>query len=167
MRGVCLRSDRSFERLFQPLLPQFQRFAWLLDFQTGPFDSAWLGADEANASRLDRLRVDVPACRNTSASAWRPGLLPTLAARLRFDEWSTMTGFEAAPVEIEPIATEFVDVRPLGRAYFTLVEQHAAISITYVDDRWWEIYPARRDWLETLLDLPGAERVDSGKWRRT
>src|SRR5207249_977964 len=126
-------------------------------------DSAWLHADEANARRLERLRVDVPACRNTSASLWRPGLLPAHAAMLRFDEWSYMTGFQAEPDEIAAIAGEFVKARPLDRAYFALVERHAGISITYVDDRWWEVYPTRHDWLETLREIPGAERIDSSK----
>src|SRR4051794_7506359 len=93
MHGVCLRSDRPFERLFKPLLPHLQWYYWLLDFQTGPFDSAWLHSGDANARRVEALRVDVPACRSTSASVWRPGLLPALASHLRFDEWSYMTGF--------------------------------------------------------------------------
>ena len=43
--------------------------------------------------------------------------------------------------------------QPLDREYFALVERLAAIYIIHVDDRWWEVYPARRDWLEALLEI--------------
>jgi len=100
MRGLTFTSPQSFAMVFASLMPDFARWCWLIDVQSGPFALSSLGSVEAR--RLEKSLVeyalDAPALAETSASLWRAGVFPTFAEHLIGDEWSYLIGLDEATI---------------------------------------------------------------------
>ncbi len=171
MKGLEVRSSLDFVPLFKPITPYFAALYWYFDTQTSPFSLSWQLDNEENERRVDDLRVDVPHIRTRSGRVWRPGILPTMAPHLFFDEWSYLVGFEAGNASIEHMI-EALDrtARPLDREYFQVVHEYARIALVHVAGDWWEVYPADVEWIYTLEDhwsrrQIAFKRVDSSHWK--
>ena len=89
MRGLAVNSDRSFARTFASLMPDFARWCWLIDAQSGPF--ALTSLPGVQSRRLEQslagYDLDAPALAETSASLWRAGVFPA-----SLSTWSRTNG---------------------------------------------------------------------------
>src|SRR5689334_21769313 len=86
--GLVLAGDHPLDSVLRPLAPYLTRCHWIIDDQSGPFDSSWMYESPENEELLDRESLDVLECENTSTTCWRPRTLPRLAAHLVVDEWT-------------------------------------------------------------------------------
>src|SRR5690242_3832064 len=100
--GLVLQGDHRLEAVCRPLSADLTRCYWVIDDQAGPFDSRWIHGSPENEAWLGRQLLDVPACRDSSTTCWRPRTLPKLAGQLVVDEW---TYFFALDVQEEEART--------------------------------------------------------------
>ena len=106
MRGLAVNSDQSFAGTFASLMPDFARWCWLIDAQSGPFALTSLGSVESRRleQSLAGYELDAPALAETSASLWRAGVFPTFAEYLVEDEWSYLIALDDRVVSVVPVA---------------------------------------------------------------
>lgn len=105
--GLVLEGYHRLEVICRPLSAYLTRCYWVIDDQTGPFDSPWIYESPENEALHDRQLLDVPECENTSTTCWRPKTLPNLATHLVVDEWTYFFAIDAPEEEdrIRPVAS--------------------------------------------------------------
>jgi hypothetical protein len=70
--GLVLEGYHPLDSVLRPLTPYPVPCHWVIDDQAGPFDSRWIYGSPENEALLGRQSLDVPGCRNTSTTRWRP-----------------------------------------------------------------------------------------------
>jgi hypothetical protein len=148
--GLVLDGYRGLAEVCAPLAAELSRCFWVVDIQSGPFDSAWLYESEANEALVESLWWEVPALANTSTSGLRPGSIPRLADRLIVDEWSYYFAIDAP--EPKGLARATALARHIGdfsEPFLRDLDGLADLFICHIDG-WWEFYCGRPDWSRRL-----------------
>ena len=160
--GIILAGEQKLSAVMHPLAAELAPCYWLLDVQSGPFDSRWLDASPENQAMVERKWVNVPAC-DGSASCWRPHTFPQLADHVVIDEW---TYFFAMNCREEDLArrAEWI-VRRIGKMdaeFFGGLGGVADLFLFHADG-WWEFYAPQAAWRVKLAAAfpTGVER----SWR--
>ena len=162
--GLTLQGYLPLDVVCHPLAAELARCYWVIDEQAGPFDSLWIYQAPEPEELLDRQFLEVPECRGTSTTCWRPGTLPRLAAHLIVDEWTYLFAIDAPEEGVRDRAGRIArHIGDLSAEFFAGLDGLADLFLLHVDG-WWELYPTRPEWYRRLQgDLPGAiER--SAKW---
>lgn len=140
-KGLVLSKDESFSEVIRPLRAELAPCFWLVSHQSGgPFDSLFVSQNEA---LFEKQRFDVPACRHTDCSCWRPATFPRLAERVILDEYTHFFALQCGELEMRQWAEAYA--RQLTHEFGRL-EQRADLYLVY-GDGWWEIYTPHADWL--------------------
>lgn len=149
--GLVLEGDRSLAEVCEPLANESSLCFWVVDIQSGPFDSLWLYESAANEALVASLWWEVPALANTSASGLRPGSIPRLADRLIVDEWSYYFAIDAPEPQACARATALArHMGDFSEPFLRNLDSLADLYICYIDG-WWEFYCGRPDWSRRLL----------------
>ena len=160
MKKLVILTGPSLTEVFQPVLTEFESLYWLVDFQSGPFDSRWVTESPDNERRSEAICVDFPLLENSSTQLWNPGALPELSSLVQVDEWSYLIGIRADEASIRPTAAALfpiIDCR--GHFSLELIHQRAEIFMVYVDE-YWEVYSKHTEWLERLQHQWAGEFVE-------
>jgi hypothetical protein len=154
--GLVLKGYDRLEVVLRPLAPYPTRCHWVIDDQTGPFDSLWIYGTPENEALLGRQFLDVPECRNTSTTCWRPRTLPKLASHLIVDEWTYFFAIDAP--EEEACRRAGLIVRHIGDLSGEFLDGLDSLADLFMfhADGWWEFYPTNLNWYHRLRSrLPG------------
>jgi hypothetical protein len=154
--GLVLTGDDRLEVICRPLSTSLTRCSWVIDDQTGPFDSRWIYESPENQALLARQFLDVPECRNSSTTCWRPRTLPKLAGHLIVDEWTYFFAIDAPEEEARQRAGRIARrIGDLSREFFADLDGLADLFLFHADG-WWEFYTARPHWHDRLRNsFPG------------
>jgi len=148
--GLVLPGNMSFRDVIQPLAADIADCFWLIDDQTGPFDPQWVCASPENEAIVEERCVDVPVCRNSSSTCWRPRTFPQLAEHVIVDEQTYFFAMRCREHQV-PRRADWL-VRHIGRltaGFFEQVSEVADIFVCNPAD-WWEIYTHHVEWREKL-----------------
>ena len=160
MKKLVILAGPSLTEVFQPVFNEFEPLYWLVDFQSGPFDSLWITEHPDNERRFEAICVDFPLLENSSTQLWNPGTLPELSSLVQVDEWSYLIGIHADEASIRPIAAALFPIID-RRDHFSLelIHQLAEIFMVYAD-QYWEVYSKHGEWLERLQRQWAGEFVE-------
>lgn len=144
--GIILPGSRPFHEIIRPLSVEVAPCFWLIDDQQNPFGSTWLWASPENEAIVERKHFDAPACRDTSASCWRPFTFPRLAKHVIVDE---CTYFFAMRCPKEDVSRRAVWIVPeIGKftgEFFSYMDENVDLFLMQVDG-WWELYTSHAEW---------------------
>jgi hypothetical protein len=131
-----------FAHFFEPMLPLMNELHWLaLGGDSSPFVD--LIYEPGGEELLDSYYIDHPRFDNTSASLFRPGVLPALADWLR-DDWINLLGFVADPSTAGEIADRLFDAWDASNRgnekYYSAIERTMELCLFCVDGFSWEAY---------------------------
>jgi hypothetical protein len=144
--GVVLPGYLPFRAVIQPLAVEVAPCFWLIDDQSGPFDSRWVYASPANEALRERKWFDAPECRNTSASCWRPHTFPRLAEHIVVDEWTYFFAMRCREDEVPQRAAWIVrHIGKLTGEFFEHLSRAADLFLFHADG-WWELYTHHVGW---------------------
>jgi hypothetical protein len=154
--GLVLEGRHRLEAVCRPLSAHLTRCYWVIDDQTGPFDSRWVHGSPDHGALLRRQFLDVPECRDSSTTCWRPRTLPKLADRILVDEWTYFFAIDAPEEEARSRAGRIArHIGDLSVGFFEGLDGLADLFLFH-GDGWWELYTARPDWHQRLRSgLPG------------
>ncbi len=154
--GLVLEGYHRLEVICRPLSAYLTRCYWVIDDQTGPFDSLWIYGSPENEALHDRQFLDVLDCENTSMTCWRPKTLPNLATHLVVDEWTYFFAIDAPEEEARIRAGRIArHIGDLSREFFEELDGLADLLMFHADG-WWEFYAARPNWHDSLRSsFPG------------
>jgi hypothetical protein len=160
--GLVLKGYHRLEVICRPLSAYWTRCYWAIDNQAGPFDSRWTYGSPENEALLARQFLDVPECRNSSTTCWRPRTLPKLAAHVVVDEWTYFFAIDAPEEEARIRAGRIARrIGDLSRAFFEDLDGLADLFMFHADG-WWEFHAARPHWHDRLRSsLPGCTERSS------
>ena len=166
MRGLAFTFPQSFASTFASLMPDFARWCWLIDVQSGPFALTSLPSAESRGleKSLVGYELDAPALAQTSASLWRAGVFPAFADYLVEDEWSYLIGLDDQVASVVPIAEALVQARFLSEEFFDVVGRSAEIFLIESERGTWEVYSRHAAVLDRLSRVVSASVVESGHW---
>jgi hypothetical protein len=143
--GLVLRGSHRLEDLLRPLHPYPTRCHWIIDDQTGPFDSVWIYGSPENEALIARQQ-DVAECRDTTTSCWRPRTLPKLSAHVVVDEWTYFFAIDAPEDEVRRRAGHLSRrIGDLSEEFFSRLDVLADLFMFHADG-WWEFYATCPDW---------------------
>src|SRR5688572_28462273 len=148
--GLVLPGKHSLREVCAPLADELSRCFWVVDIQSGPFDSLWLFDSPENEALVERQSWPVPAFGQGSTSVFRPGCLPLLADHLISDEYSYYFVIDAPKEQALPRATTLE--RHIGDFSENFLQDLGGAADLYLCDAdgWWEIYCGRPDWVARL-----------------
>jgi hypothetical protein len=160
--GLVLTGNHRLEAVCHPLSADLSRCYWIVDDQAGPFDSLWIYESPEHEAMLDRLFLDVPECRDSSTTCWRPRTLAELASHLVVDEWTYFFAIDAPEAEACRRAGHIArHIGDLPEGFFESLDDFADLFLFHADG-WWEFYPTRPDWHQRLrCGLPGCTERES------
>jgi hypothetical protein len=145
--GIVVKSQYSFETVCRPLAG-FLRYCYLIiDSQLGwPFDRSWRDLPESEKV-LEAQYFDVPECRYSASSCWRPRTFPKLAPHVILDEWTSFYAIEATDEEDARVRAGRIalnDVGDLSAEFFETLDNLVALFMFSPDGwSWWEFYSSR------------------------
>ncbi len=149
--GLVLDGYRSLTEVCAPLANELSLCFWVVDSQSGPFDSAWLYELEENEALIESLWWAGPALANTSTNGLRPGSIPRLAGRLIVDEWSHYFAIDAPEAQALARATALAShMGDFSEPFLRNLDSLADLFICHADG-WWEFFCRRPDWSRRLL----------------
>ena len=148
--GLVLPGNLSLHEVCAPLADELSRCFWVVDIQSGPFDSLWLYQSPENEALVDRQSWPVPAFGHTSTTGFRPGSLPLLADHLISDEYRYFFVIDAPGEVALPRATTLA--RHIGDLSENFLRDLGGAADLFLCDAdgWWEIYCGRPDWIARL-----------------
>ena len=166
MRGLTFSSDQSFAAICAPLMPDFARWYWLTDVQSGPFAFSHLPPSTSLRleDSLNKHHVSVAALTDTSAQLWRAGVFPAFAEYLVEDEWSYLVALDRGFVDVVSTAELLVRARYLSANFFEIVERSAEIFLLEISRGTWEAYSRQTALLDRVRAFAPARVVESGHW---
>jgi hypothetical protein len=149
--GLVLDGYRALAEVCAPLAAELSLCFWVVDIQSGPFDSLWMFETEANEALVDGLLCEIPALENTATCVLRPGSIPLLADRLIVDEWSYYFAIDAPEPQALARATALAcHIGDFSEPFLRDLDGLADLFICHIDG-WWELYCGRPDWSRRLL----------------
>lgn len=156
--GIIVAGSFGLSKALQPISVEVAPACWIVDVQSGPFDSRWVYASPDNENIVNRKWIDVPALADTSAGCWRPHTFPRLAEHTIVDEWSYFYAFRCAEDQVVERATNIAQLNRGGFSadFFDRLPFVADLFLMHVDG-WWEYYSHHAEWRQKILAaFPGA-----------
>ena len=148
--GLVLPGKHSLREVCAPLADELSRCFWVVDIQSGPFDSLWLFESPENEALVERQSWRVPAFGHSSTAGFRPGSLPLLADHLISDEYRYFFVIDAPEELARPRAATLA--RHVGDFSENFLQDLGGAADLFLCDAdgWWEIYCRKPDWVARL-----------------
>lgn len=161
MRGLRIEHShpRRFVEVFGTVIDDLDRFYWLIDTQSGPFNTS----DKANwrelDAEIDEYYVRVPQLEDSSAGLWRPGIL-RFADLLVIDECTYLVGLLGEQNNVIAALNEVLLQRVISAQLFDLIQKSESCALLHLYG-WWEAYSRNSALMANIAQIEGASETES------